>query len=101
MTLGLVAVDFMPRDAMRAAMRRVGAMCAGMHYRPLGVTAHAISRTHAALRQVSQARHVGKIVVCAPRAVYDDVVSSDSVAMCGRLEGLGVWERSRRRGSRA
>ena len=89
-SLSLVAVDFLPRDAMHAAMRRVAAYAHAMRYRPLGVTAHAISRTHAALRQMSQARHVGKIVVCAPRALYDDVVSSGGVAVCGGLGSLGT-----------
>ena len=92
-TLRLVAVDFLPQAAMRKGMHRVATCASTMQYRPLSTTAHTLVRSHAALRQMSQARHVGKIVVCSPRAVRDDVLAGgvgDGVLVCGGLGSLGA-----------
>ena len=66
MHYSLVAVDFMSEDALHAALTRVAAGLAGGKLRPLPAVAHSLSSVQAALRQMSQARHVGKIVVRSP-----------------------------------
>ena len=60
---GFVAVDFMPERALHAAMLRLAAMLARRALTPLPNAVHDVANAAAALRQMSQARHVGKVVV--------------------------------------
>ena len=62
----LVAVDFMSEHALHAALSRVAGGVAAGALRPLPQVLHSLSAVQAALRQMSQARHVGKVVVRAP-----------------------------------
>ena len=62
----LVAVDFMSEAALHSALTRVAAAAATGAIRPLPLIAHSMGAVAAALRQMSQARHVGKIVVRVP-----------------------------------
>ena len=59
----MLAVDFMSHDAMHAALMRVSAGLAANQLRPLPTVTHGMSAVAAALRQMSQARHVGKVVL--------------------------------------
>ena len=63
MLYSLVAVDFLPPPAVNATLTRLAAdLCAGS-LRPLPNVVHDMAAVRGALRQMSQARHVGKIVV--------------------------------------
>ncbi len=66
MHYSLVAVDFMSEDALHAALTRVARGMASGKLHPLPAVTHSLSSVQAALRQMSQARHVGKIVVRSP-----------------------------------
>ena len=59
----LVAVDFLPPPAVQATLSRLSADLASGALRPLPRVVHSLAAVRAALRQMSQARHVGKIVV--------------------------------------
>jgi acyl transferase domain-containing protein/NADPH:quinone reductase-like Zn-dependent oxidoreductase/acyl carrier protein len=59
----LVAVDFMTPRGIHAAMTVVSAGLACGRLSPLPAVVHPLSSVAAALRQMSQARHVGKVVV--------------------------------------
>lgn len=66
MSYSLVAVDFMSEAALNTALTRVAKGVAVGKLRPLPQVLHSLSAVQAALRQMSQARHVGKVVVRAP-----------------------------------
>lgn len=72
MRYSLLAVDFMSQDAMHTALMRVAAGLAAGALRPLPTVAHDLGAVAAALRQMSQARHVGKVVVSAPTAMQQE-----------------------------
>eukprot|EP00889_Picochlorum_renovo_P002063 jgi/Picre1/29093/NNA_004486.t1 len=59
----LVAVDFMSEDALHKSLLRVAEGVARNDLKPLPLACHHLTHVGAALRQMSQARHVGKIVV--------------------------------------
>jgi len=59
----LVAVDFMSENALNKALTRVADGIAMSRLKPLPFVSHSLSQVGSALRQMSQARHVGKIVV--------------------------------------
>ena len=63
MHYSLVAVDFMSEHALHAALSRVAAAAGSGSIRPLPQVMHSLSAVVPALRQMSQARHVGKVVV--------------------------------------
>ena len=63
MQYSLLAVDFMSHDAMHDALMGISASIAYGHMRPLQTVNHGIKMVANALRQMSQARHVGKVVV--------------------------------------
>lgn len=87
----LLAVDFMPEDALHAALARVSAGAAKSELRPLPFVSHKIGNVSAALRQMSQARHVGKIVVSSPSLRQrEDINSQNAIAITGGLGTLGL-----------
>ncbi|KAI8473970.1 MAG: hypothetical protein J3K34DRAFT_383389, partial [Monoraphidium minutum] len=59
----LLAVDFMPETGLHAAMARLAGRLAAGEVQPLPGAVHELRNAAAALRQLSQARHVGKVVV--------------------------------------
>jgi NADPH:quinone reductase-like Zn-dependent oxidoreductase len=59
----LVAVDFLPAFSLHTAMAKLSAQLAEGLVHPLPAAVHGLGNVAAALRQMSQARHVGKIVV--------------------------------------
>jgi NADPH:quinone reductase-like Zn-dependent oxidoreductase len=77
----LVAVDFMSEAALHAALSRVAAGVAAGSLRPLPQVAHNLADAQAALRQMGQARHVGKVVVRSP----------SMSAQNGGRKGSGGW----------
>ena len=63
MSYSLVAVDFLPDPAVNASLCRLASSLASGSLKPLPRVLHSLSAVQAAMRQMSQARHVGKIVV--------------------------------------
>ncbi|CAG9466968.1 unnamed protein product [Pedinophyceae sp. YPF-701] len=60
---GLVAVDFLTGGVLRGCVERVSGWLGAGAAVPLRQVGHAMGAVAAALRQMSQARHVGKVVV--------------------------------------
>ena len=58
----LVAVDFLPDEAVNMYLERLGSNLSAGKLNPLPLITHGLGSVRAALRQMSQARHVGKIV---------------------------------------
>ena len=84
LSFGMVAVDFLPGPAVQRAMSRVAAGASSGALRPLPVAAHSLRNVSAALRQMSQARHVGKVVVSIPLPAFS-INSHTSVAETSAL----------------
>ena len=87
----LVAVDFMSEAALNAALTRVAAGAATGALKPLPLVGHDLSNVSSALRQMSQARHVGKIVVRSPalKSANPSQISEGSVLVTGGMGVLG------------
>ena len=85
MAYSLVAVDFMSEAALHAALSRVAADAGSGAIRPLPLISHGLGSVGAALRQMSQARHVGKIVVRAP-AGERELKPAGRVVVTGELK---------------
>ena len=89
MAYSLVAVDFMSAEALYAALTRVANSAATGAIKPLPHTTHSINSVSAAMRQMSQARHMGKIVVRMPADGAAQVQPAGSVVVTGGLGTLG------------
>ena len=100
---GFVAVDFLPNDRLQASLQQVAVGVAAGVLRPLPLAAHGLHSVAAALRQLSQARHVGKVVVSSRPQLSSSSGSSTShsttssslnphsrVAISGGLGSLGM-----------
>jgi hypothetical protein len=59
----LLAVDFLPGQVVQSALQRVAAGVAAGRLAPLPTVGYSLAAAASALRQMSQARHVGKVVV--------------------------------------
>ena len=59
----LLAVDFLPPSAVQSALTRAAAAVSQGQFRPLPQVLHSLDNSVNALRQMSQAKHVGKVVV--------------------------------------
>ena len=59
----LLAVDFLPPSAIQSGLMKLTTSLAAGFSRPLPQAVHDSVDVHSALRQMSQARHVGKVVV--------------------------------------
>ena len=80
----LLAVDFLPPSAIQSGLMKLTTSLAAGFLRPLPQAVHDSADVHSALRQMSQARHVGKVVV---RNSQQDSSSSDmqgSIMITGR-----------------
>ena len=63
----LLAVDFLPASAIHSALTRAAQAVSSGSFCPLPQVTHQLQNAQAALRQMTQARHVGKVVVtCSP-----------------------------------
>ena len=89
MAYSLLAVDFMSPPALHSALMRVSAGLAASRLRPLPMVAHNMGAVAAALRQMSQARHVGKVVVRAVPAQPAEALQG-SWAVTGGVGELGA-----------
>jgi len=93
---GFVAVDFLPNHRLQVALTQVAVGVAAGILRPLPLAAHSLHSVAAALRQLSQARHVGKVVVSAQPQLQNNSSSTPPlnshgrVAISGGLGSLGL-----------
>jgi len=78
----LLAVDFMSADALHSALMRVSDGLAASKLQPLPTAAHDMRAVISAFRQMSQARHVGKIVV-RPRPPLGQEACSGTILVTG------------------
>ncbi|KAL4451846.1 hypothetical protein ABPG75_007508, partial [Micractinium tetrahymenae] len=85
----LVAVDFLPPPAVNATLSRLAADLSSGALRPLPHVVHGLAAVRAALRQMSQARHVGKIVVRARTLQQQQGEEKGSVVVTGGLGMIG------------
>ncbi|MFZ9292567.1 MAG: KR domain-containing protein, partial [Ilumatobacteraceae bacterium] len=87
----LLAVDFMPPAVLGASLSRLSASLASGALRPLPLATHGLGSASAALRQMSQARHVGKVVVRGEAAAAaSSALSSGAVVITGGTGTLGA-----------
>ncbi len=86
----LLAVDFLPPSALQSGLLRLSTSLAAGKLRPLPQAVHDTGSEQSALRQMSQARHVGKIVVRSTQ--QDNALSSHmgSAMITGGLGSLGT-----------
>ena len=84
----LLALDFLPQQAIHACMMELSASLAAGHLRPLPVVVHSMGNVQSAMRLMSRARHVGKVVVemDVPKLVAGGV---GGVAITGGTGALG------------
>eukprot|EP00879_Flechtneria_rotunda_P014304 GHRR01014944.1.p1 GENE.GHRR01014944.1~~GHRR01014944.1.p1 ORF type:complete len:677 (+),score=280.93 GHRR01014944.1:73-2031(+) len=72
----MLAVDFLPGGTVQSSLQQVAAGVAAGQFAPLPVTCHNLASAAAALRQLSQASAVGKVVVSATQPMYADLQAS-------------------------
>ena len=87
----LLAVDFLPPSAIQSGLVKLTTSLAAGLLHPLPQAVHDSADVHSALRQMSQARHVGKVVV---RNSQQDSSMSDmqgSVMITGGNSDASCW----------
>ena len=84
----LLALDFLPQQAIHSCMLELSASLAGGKLQPLPVVVHSMTNVQTALRLMSRARHIGKVVVEMPSP---DGTSGNpgSMAITGGTGALG------------
>ena len=85
----LVAVDFLPDKAVHQAMTRLSGHLATGTLQPLPQVVHSLAAARAALRQMSQARHVGKVVVRGRTLQQDRGTTQGTAIVTGGLGMIG------------
>ena len=95
----LLAMDFLPSALQRAALLRVSHGMATGRIRAIPGVVHSMSSVHAALRQMSQARHIGKVITAVPgrtiRDAYAGLAITGGMGMLGRV--MAQWALSEQR----
>ncbi|CAG9466967.1 unnamed protein product [Pedinophyceae sp. YPF-701] len=86
---GLVAVDFLTGGVLRGCVERVSGWLGAGAAVPLRQVGHAMGAVAAALRQMSQARHVGKVVVVRGGAEEAGAMRGGSMVVSGGAGYLG------------
>ena len=85
----LLAVDFLPPSAIHSALTRAAQAVSSGSFCPLPQIMHQLTNTDSALRQMSQARHVGKVVISTPVVLEPRQLRSGSCLVTGGLGSLG------------
>ena len=85
----LLAVDFLPPSAVHSALTRAAQAVSSGSFCPLPQIMHHLSNTNSALRQMSQARHVGKVVISTPLVPEPRLLGTGSCLVTGGLGLLG------------
>jgi NADPH:quinone reductase-like Zn-dependent oxidoreductase len=86
----LLAIDFMPPEVLQQLLYRLSADLASGTVAPIRVAVHDMTSVAAAMRQMAQARHVGKVVVGAHArspAAFSSSGSSGAAASFGSANG--------------
>ena len=84
----LLALDFLPQQAIHSCMLELSASLAAGKLQPLPVVVHSMGNVQTAMRLMSRARHIGKVVLEVP--VHSAVAGeSGSVAVTGGTGALG------------
>lgn len=86
----LLAVDFMPDGAVQSALSRIAHSLSQGTLQPLPQAVHSLNTVQAALRQMSQARHVGKIVVRMPTSAALPSAAASAAGTVLVTGGLGT-----------
>ena len=99
-----VAVDFLPTAVIQSSLQGVAEGLSRGCLQPLPQVVHSVTDTQAAFRQMSQARHVGKIVIqTAQRAQHAQHAQQGMTVIPGGLGILGSlaadWMSSQQQGS--
>ena len=100
-----VAVDFLPRHVIQALLQGIAEGLSEGCLQPLPQVLHAIQDAQAAFRQMSQARHVGKIVIQTAQAQQKQTASAAQglTVITGGLGTLGSlvadWMSAQQQGS--
>jgi len=96
----LVAVDFLPPSVHRHALQRLASLLGQGWVHPLIHTCHSLGSTAEALRQMSKARHVGKVVVhdasCSAMPLSGGVLITGGTGSLGSLAAAWAMERGSR-----
>ena len=82
----MVALDFLPAPAAGASLRRLAASLSAGAHSALGGAAYSLANARAAMRQMSKAAHVGKLVLRRP---VPAAAPCDGVLLVGGLGALG------------
>ena len=85
----LLAVDFLPPSAIRSALTRAAQAVSSGFFCPLPQIMHQLSSADSALRQMSQARHVGKVVISTLVVPEHARLHTGSCLITGGLGSLG------------
>ena len=85
----LLAVDFLPPSAVHSALTRAAQAISTGSFCPLPQIMHKLSSSDSALRQMSQARHLGKIVITTSAASQPLHRHTDNCLITGGLGSLG------------
>jgi NADPH:quinone reductase-like Zn-dependent oxidoreductase len=86
-----LAVDFLPAVAVRAGMQHVSCLAGAGVMQPLPLSVSPLLQAPAALRTLSQARHVGKVVVSNNSPTSSLTLSKDQrFTITGGLGALGL-----------
>ena len=87
-TYSLLAIDFFPPEALQASLSAVSTHLATLQQHPLPVITHPLAAAPTALRQMSQARHIGKMVVQSSATMSGQSALQQSTSM--KLQGVAV-----------
>jgi NADPH:quinone reductase-like Zn-dependent oxidoreductase len=86
----LLAIDFMPPEVLQQLLYRLSADLASGTVAPIRAAVHDMTSVAAAMRQMAQARHIGKVVVSAHArspAAFSSSSSSSAAASFGSANG--------------
>ena len=86
---GVMAMDFVPPAPLGRVLRSLAVALSRGLLRPMAGVAHSLGATRSALRQMSQARHVGKIVVRVRGLDESGLDGSRSALVTGGTGALG------------
>ena len=86
----LVAIDFLPRGCVERDLLGLSTLLQQGSVQPPRDIVHSIANTSAALRQMSQATHIGKIIVRASVCSKPSTVMGSVSLIVGGMGGLGT-----------
>lgn len=86
----LLALDFLPKQAIQSCLTELSSALSAGKLIPLPLSVHSMHSTQAALRQMVQAKHVGKVIVTAADSHSPAAnITTGSIAITGGTGALG------------